>query len=53
LALRRAGFEGITRCRYGESLHEHLRGIESHGTNAGSAEMAVYETMVYEARRPE
>jgi predicted SAM-dependent methyltransferase len=52
LALRRAGFEDITRCQYGESLHEHLRDIESHGTNAGSAEMAIYETMVYEAKRP-
>jgi predicted SAM-dependent methyltransferase len=53
LALRRAGFEDITRCKYGESLHEHLTGIESHGMNVDSAEMAIYETMVYEAKRPE
>ena len=53
LALREAGFKDITRCQYGESLHEHLRGIESHGKNVGSAEMAIYETMVYEAKRPE
>ncbi len=53
LALRRAGFENVTRCRYGESTHEHLRGIESHGVNAGSEEMAVFETLVYEATRPE
>ena len=36
LALRRAGFEDITRCKYGESLHADLRGIESHGINVGS-----------------
>ena len=53
LALRRAGFEDITRCKYGESLHEHLRGIECHGMKVGSTEMISYETMVYEARRPE
>jgi predicted SAM-dependent methyltransferase len=53
LALRRAGFEDITRCKYGESPHKHLRGIESHGINVGSVEWAIYETMVYEAKRPE
>ncbi len=51
-ALRRAGFESITRCKYGESVHEHLRGIESHGMTV-DPRMAVYETMVYEAKRPE
>jgi len=53
LALKKAGFKDITRCKYGESFHEHLRGIEYHGKNVGSIEMATYETMVYEAKRPE
>jgi predicted SAM-dependent methyltransferase len=53
LALREAGFKDPTRCKYGESIHEHLRGIECHGSNDGSTEMAIYETMVYEAKRPE
>jgi len=54
LALRRVGFEDIKRCKYGESLHEHLRGIESHGEKLSvcAAEMSIYETMVYEAKRP-
>jgi hypothetical protein len=51
--MRRAGFDEIMRCKYGESRHEDLRDIESHGINVGVAEMAIYETMVYEARRPE
>ena len=53
LALRETGFENPTRCKYGESIHEHLRGIERHGSNDGSTEMAIYETMVYEAKRTE
>jgi predicted SAM-dependent methyltransferase len=52
LQIRRAGFKDLVRCKYGESLHEPLRGIESHGMNVRSTEATIYETMVYEATRP-
>ena len=29
-SMRLAGFEGITRCKFGESSHDDLRGIDSH-----------------------
>ena len=52
-ALREAGFTGIRRSTPGESNDEHLRGIDSHGKNVNSEEMARFETMVFEADRPE
>jgi SAM-dependent methyltransferase len=51
LALRQSGFEGITRCDYGKSEHESLQGIEAHGLHSRAVEMAIFETMIYEAAR--
>lgn len=48
-ALRRAGFRKIDRLKYNESTHENLRGIEKHGIALGNVEMAVLETMIFEA----
>lgn len=52
MALRQAGFEDIRRCESEQSDDPHLRGIESHGKNVGDKDMAAFETMVFEARRP-
>jgi predicted SAM-dependent methyltransferase len=52
IAMRQAGFTDITRCQPGESRHAELRGIESHGRNAGDEDMANFETMVFEGTRP-
>lgn len=52
MALQQAGFEAVRQVRTGESDDPHLRGIESHGRNVSEQDMAVFETMVFEARRP-
>lgn len=52
LALERAGFVDIERCTYGQSAHAELNDIESHGNNVDVEEMAIFETMIFEARRP-
>ena len=52
LALTRAGFVNVRRCRYGESHDPNLSNIESHGRNVGNEAMAAFETMVFEADRP-
>jgi predicted SAM-dependent methyltransferase len=52
MALREAGFAAIRRYSPGESEHEELRGIESHGKNVADEEMASFETMVFEGRSP-
>ena len=52
LALTRAGFANVRRCRYGESTDPNLSNIESHGRNVGNEAMAAFETMVFEADRP-
>jgi predicted SAM-dependent methyltransferase len=49
IALERAGFWGVTRCRWGESLDQNLMGLESHGRTVGSEEMARFESMIVEA----
>jgi predicted SAM-dependent methyltransferase len=49
MALERAGFSQVTRCRWGESTDKNLQGLESHGKSLGSEEMARYETMIFEA----
>lgn len=51
-ALRVAGFTDIRRWSPGESDDVHLRAIESHGAVVHDAEMAAFETMVFEAARP-
>lgn len=52
MALQEAGFTDIKQCPTGESDHAQLSGIESHGKNVADTEMAVFETMVFEATRP-
>ena len=52
LALTRAGFSGVRRCAYGDSGHEHLRGIECHGRNIGDEAIAAFEAMIFEADKP-
>ena len=52
MAMQNAGFANIKRCSPGESEHESLRGIESHGKNMADDEMAAFETMVFEGRSP-
>jgi predicted SAM-dependent methyltransferase len=48
-SLREAGFAKVTRLKYNDSTHKHLRNIERHGINIGNVEMAILETMIYEA----
>ena len=52
LAMRESGFTDIRRYSYGESDDENLRGMEFHGKNVGDEEMGVFETMVFEGKRP-
>lgn len=52
LALREAGFTDVQRCSFGVSSDAHLEGIESHGRNVSDDDMAIFETMIYEARCP-
>lgn len=52
MALQEAGFTNIKRCLHGSSDDENLRGIESHAKNVGNEEMVVFETMVYEGKKP-
>jgi SAM-dependent methyltransferase len=48
-SLRQAGFTDVKRVGYGQSTHERLRGIDLHGVRCGDVEMAMYETMIFEA----
>ena len=50
LAMVRAGFEGITFYRPGESADQSLRGLESHGKEIGNDEMNQFVTFVAEGR---
>jgi predicted SAM-dependent methyltransferase len=55
IALSDAGFVDVAAREFGESPHEHLRGIERHHAKSGGAprERAVrFETMVFEATSP-
>lgn len=52
MALRDAGFDDIRQCAPGESDDPSLRAIESHGKSISDDEIAVFETMVFEAKRP-
>jgi len=51
LAMKKAGFTELSRCRYGESSDEHLNGIESHGEHVGAVEMIEFETLILEGRK--
>jgi predicted SAM-dependent methyltransferase len=53
LAMRQSGFTDIKRCPVGESDDKNLRGIESHGKNICDDEIATFESMVFEGRRPD
>jgi hypothetical protein len=46
--LELCGFAGVRRCRYGESDHDALRGIERHGADVDRARIE-YETLLVEA----
>lgn len=50
-ALETAGFADARLCQIGESEHESLRGVESHGKVIGER-LNKFETMVMEAVRP-
>ncbi len=52
MAMQDTGFTNIKRCSPNESENEHLRGIESHGKIVEDEEMALFETMVFEAKCP-
>ncbi len=52
MALSEAGFTDIRQVRTGESEDPHLRHLESHGAYIEDNEMASFETMIFEARRP-
>ena len=52
-ALQDAGFVDVERVQTGQSGDASLRGIEQHGKYVGSEEAMRYETMVFEARKPE
>lgn len=52
MAMQEAGFVNIQRCNLGESADKNLRGMEAHGENVEYDEMVVFETMVYEGKRP-
>jgi hypothetical protein len=50
-SLASAGFSTITECVYGESPHEALREVETHGDHVGHKEFVKYETMIFEATK--
>lgn len=52
-ALEACGFTSISRHECGESDCEEFRGLESHGDNIGNASLALFETLVLEARKPD
>ena len=52
ITLQKAGFTNVQQYSVGESDNENLRGIESHGKNVNSEEMAAFETMVHEGTCP-
>lgn len=47
LAMQEAGFVNVRRCVPGQSSHENLTGIESHGKD-WAHDLMVFETMVFE-----
>jgi predicted SAM-dependent methyltransferase len=51
-ALGEAGFAEIQRCARGESVHPHLRGMETAMENSGDEELAGFGTMLFEATVP-
>jgi predicted SAM-dependent methyltransferase len=51
MAMREAGFEDIKHHGYGESDDNELKGIERHGSNAGSEELVAFESLILEGRR--
>jgi predicted SAM-dependent methyltransferase len=50
--LEEAGFADVAMFGSGESNDDNLRGLERHGEMVGNPEMARFETMVLQARRP-
>lgn len=50
--LEQAGFVDIQRTGHGESDDPELRGIEAHGVIVGDEDMARYETMAMDGRKP-
>lgn len=51
-ALEAAGFTGVTTAEPGESEHEELRGVDSHGEFIDADDICEFETMVFEATKP-
>jgi predicted SAM-dependent methyltransferase len=52
MALADSGFEDVRQVASGESGDPNLRNLESHGKYIQDEDMADFETMVFEARRP-
>lgn len=52
IALKEAGFADVRQFAMGFSEDAHLRGIESHGKFIDDDEIAAFETLVLEAKRP-
>lgn len=52
LALSDAGFVDAGRQEFGQSAHEALRGVESHGSAVANERSVLFETMVFEATKP-
>jgi hypothetical protein len=50
--MRRAGFTDLTLHAAGESARREFLGLDKHGDATGAPEMAAFETMAIEARRP-
>ncbi|MBA8826476.1 putative SAM-dependent methyltransferase [Saccharopolyspora lacisalsi] len=50
--LEQVGFTDVRRCSPRDSAHPDLAGLEDHGVADGNAELARFETMSLEARRP-
>ncbi len=51
-AFEDAGFVDVTLCKPNESNDDTLKGIEQHGQYVASQESMLYETMVFEGRKP-
>jgi hypothetical protein len=53
ISLRECGFTDLRRYGMGASDDPSLVDIESHGRSVGNDPITIFETMVYEAKRPQ
>ena len=52
IAMKKAGFTEIKKCVYGEVNDINLKGIEYHGKQIVSTELASFESIIYGGEQP-